>query len=66
MLQDATLTLSHIKDRTAIQKPFFNGFEALARLRMEELGQIGPDEFIALAEEKLLIFDLGHRILKLA
>ena len=66
MLQDATLTLSHIKDRTAIQKAFFNGFEALARLRMEELGQIGPDEFIALAEEKLLIFDLGHRILKLA
>lgn len=111
MLQDATLTLSHIKDRTALQKAFFNnamednlqrqdkivkvlrevvegrdcpnfylefqpkldlrsneiiGFEALARLRMEELGQIGPDEFIALAEEKLLIFDLGHRILKLA
>lgn len=111
MLQDATLTLSHIKDRTALQKAFFNnamednlqrqdkivkvlreivegrdcpnfylefqpkldlrsneiiGFEALARLRMEELGQIGPDEFIALAEEKLLIFDLGHQILKLA
>ena len=111
MLQDATLTLSHIKDRTPIQKAFFNnamednlqrqdkivkvlreivegkdcpnfylefqpkldlrsneiiGFEALARLGMEELGQIGPDEFIALAEEKLLIFDLGHRILKLA
>ena len=42
------------------------GFEALARLRMEELGQIGPVEFIALAEEKLLIFDLGHQILKLA
>ena len=111
MLQDATLTLSHIKDRTPIQKAFFNnamednlqrqdkivkvlreivegkdcpnfylefqpkldlrsneiiGFEALARLRMEELGQIGPNEFIALAEEKLLIFDLGHQILKLA
>ena len=111
MLRDATLTLSHIKDRTPIQKAFFNnamednlqrqdkivkvlreivegkdcpsfylefqpkldlrsneiiGFEALARLRMEELGQIGPNEFIALAEEKLLIFDLGHQILKLA
>lgn len=42
------------------------GFEALARLRIEDLGQIAPDEFIALAEEKLLIYDLGNHILLLA
>ncbi|MGA9517999.1 MAG: GGDEF domain-containing phosphodiesterase [Trichococcus sp.] len=42
------------------------GFEALARLRIENLGQIAPDEFIALAEEKLLIYDLGNHILLLA
>ena len=42
------------------------GFEALARLRIEKLGQVAPDEFIALAEEKLLIYDLGNHILLLA
>ncbi len=42
------------------------GFEALARLRIENLGQVAPDEFIALAEEKLLIYDLGNHILLLA
>lgn len=111
ILQDATLTLSHIKDSSADQVAFFNedmekrllrqdkiikvlweviegkdtesfylefqpkldlmkdkviGFEALARLRIENLGQIAPDEFIALAEEKLVIYDLGNHILLLA
>ena len=111
ILQDATLTLSHIKDSSASQLAFFNedmekrllrqdkivkvlreviegkdtesfylefqpkldlmndkiiGFEALARLRIEKLGQISPDEFIALAEEKLFIYDLGNHILLLA
>lgn len=111
ILQDATLTLSQIKDSSADQVAFFNedmekrllrqdkivkvlreviegkdtesfylefqpkldlmedkviGFEALARLRIENLGQIAPDEFIALAEENLLIYDLGNHILLLA
>lgn len=111
ILQDATLTLSSIKDSAASQLAFFNedmekqllrqdkivkvlreviegkdsesfylefqpklnlmkdkviGFEALARLRIENLGQIAPDEFIALAEETLLIYDLGNHILLLA
>lgn len=42
------------------------GFETLARLRIENIGQVAPDEFIALAEEKLLIYDLGNHILLLA
>jgi EAL domain-containing protein (putative c-di-GMP-specific phosphodiesterase class I) len=42
------------------------GFEALARLYTEELGQVSPFEFIAIAEEKLLIYDLGNQILLLA
>ena len=111
ILQDATLTLSHIKDSSTDQVAFFNedmekrllwqdkivkvlreviegkdtesfylefqpkldlmkdkviGFEALARLRIENLGQVAPDEFIALAEEKLLIYDVGNHILLLA
>jgi len=111
ILQDATLTLSQIKDSSADQVAFFNedmekrllrqdkivkvlreviegkdtesfylefqpkldltknkimGFEALARLHIEKLGQIAPDEFIALAEEKLLINDLGNHIILLA
>lgn len=111
VLQEAILTLSHIKDSLVNQVAFFNedmqkslqrqdkiirvlrkvidgedtesfylefqpmldltknkiiGFEALARLRIEKLGQIGPDEFIALAEEKLLINELGNHIILLA
>lgn len=42
------------------------GFEALARIYTEELGQVSPFEFIAIAEEKLLIYDLGNQILLLA
>jgi len=111
VLQDATLTLTYIKDSAVLPLAFFDekmvevllrkeklvkvlrdvisgkdttsfyleyqpkidlstnrvmGFEALARLRTDPLGQIPPDEFIALAEEKLLINELGNHILKLA
>jgi EAL domain-containing protein (putative c-di-GMP-specific phosphodiesterase class I) len=40
-----------------------NGFEALARLKLPDLGNVSPLEFIAIAEEKLLIYELGNEIL---
>jgi diguanylate cyclase (GGDEF)-like protein len=67
--------------RTAITqktvKPYFQplvdlrtkqiiGFEALARWTDAELGSIGPDEFIALAEESGLITDLSMCLLRAA
>jgi len=42
------------------------GFEALARWQHPERGNIPPDEFIALAEEKGMIVTLGDRVLKMA
>lgn len=39
------------------------GFEALARLHVENIGHISPIEFIEIAERKLLIADLGMVIL---
>lgn len=42
------------------------GFEALARMRSEELGCVSPIEFIDLAEKRKLIIPLGKLILKAA
>lgn len=42
------------------------GFEALARMRNEELGSVSPIEFIDLAEKRKLIIPLGELILKTA
>lgn len=42
------------------------GFEALARWQHPERGVLSPYEFIALAEETGLIFDLGSRMLHAA
>lgn len=58
--------LSEFQPMLDLTKNKIIGFEALARLRIEKLGQIGPDEFIALAEEKLLINELGNHIILLA
>ena len=40
------------------------GFEALARMKSEDLGHVSPMEFIPIAEEKLLIVELGNFVLK--
>ena len=42
------------------------GFESLARLTIEELGNISPIEFIDIAEKRMLIYDLGKQILRKA
>jgi len=42
------------------------GFELLARLYSQELGQISPFEFIAIAERKQLINQLSNRMLRAA
>lgn len=42
------------------------GFEALARLKTDSLGQVSPSEFIEVAERKQLIVPLGNLILKMA
>lgn len=39
------------------------GFEALARLMSNELGLVGPSEFISIAEKYRLIIPLGYQIL---
>lgn len=40
------------------------GLEALARLQSVELGQVSPMEFIRVAESRMLIYDLGLRIIE--
>lgn len=49
-----------------IKKGKITGFEALARLKIEGMGNIAPNEFIDIAEKKLIIYDLGLLILKKA
>ena len=40
------------------------GFEALAWMEVEGLGRISPPEFISIAEDRLLIYDLGKIIIR--
>lgn len=49
-----------------IRKNLVMGFEALARLRIQGMGNISPIEFIDIAEKNFLIYDLGNIILQKA
>ena len=42
------------------------GFEALARMNIDTLGSVSPLDFIEIAEKRLLIYELGKHIIKLA
>lgn len=42
------------------------GFEALARMKINSLGSISPEEFVDIAEKRHLIVPLSHLILKAA
>lgn len=64
--KDETSFYLEYQPKLDLNKSWIIGFEALARLRIDQLGQIPPDEFIALAEKKLLINELGNHILRLA
>lgn len=64
--KDETSFYLEYQPKLDLNKSRIIGFEALARLRIDQLGQIPPDEFIALAEKKLLINELGNHILQLA
>jgi len=55
--------LAHFQPEVEMPSGRVIGFEALARWKDPVLGQVGPDEFIPLAEESGLIAPLTQRIL---
>ena len=56
----------HFQPKWDIKNKRIMGFEALARLHVEGLGNVSPIEFIDIAEKRLLIYDLGNQILERA
>jgi len=64
--KDETSFYLEYQPKLDLNKNRIIGFEALARLRIDQLGQIPSDKFIALAEKNLLINELGNHILLLA
>lgn len=48
----------------SIEKQRYTTAEALLRLKSEELGYIGPDEFIPLAEQHGFILDIGEFVIR--
>ena len=57
-----SLTL-HFQPKWSLKENCLIGFESLARLNIEGLGNISPIEFIDIAEKRMLIYDLGKQIL---
>ena len=47
-----------------IEKASYTSVEALLRLKSEELGDIGPDEFVPLAEKNGLALQMGNFVFK--
>lgn len=49
-----------------IKKNKVYGFEALARYNHDEMGYVPPDEFISIAEEYQLIYQVGLKVMELS
>lgn len=64
--QDETSFSLYFQPLWDVRKNRTRGFEALARLQVDGIGEIPPMEFIDLAEKNLLIYDLGKEILSKA
>jgi diguanylate cyclase (GGDEF)-like protein/PAS domain S-box-containing protein len=62
-LENNELTLFY-QPQISLNHGSISSFEALTRWRHETLGEIFPDEFIAIAEESELIVTLGRRALE--